>query len=347
MNPKPDSMQRYLKALKPFFIRNAIIAAIGFGILIFIDYIVEGSFFRNFIHMRHVYPLIIVGYILASEGTLWIDKWVSRQFASKTSLPYITLYKIGITLAFYFVLYHLFYFLITPEPFTRKTLVTIFISIVYVILIDLILIISRYKDKLQKEKEANARLKEEKLKSDLHALQNQLNPHFLFNSLNVLVSEIYDDADKAVKYIGQLSDIFRYVLQSSDSFTVPLQKELEFLEAYIYLYKVRYGDALNIEIDENLKTIQAEIPPLVLQILVENCLKHNKIIPTDPLTIFIKQDNGYILVENNLLKKTETFSTTTGLTNIRRRYSLLKNMDIFVEETPTHFRVRVPVIDDR
>ena len=212
MKPKPERMQRYLKALKPFFIRNAIIAAIGFGILIFIDYIVDGSFFENFIHMRHVYPLIVVGYILASEGTLWIDKWVSRKLAPKTSLTFTNLYKIGITLIFYLVLYHIFYFLITPEPFARKTVITILISIVYVILIDLIFIISRYKDKLQKEKEANARLKEEKLKSDLHALQNQLNPHFLFNSLNVLVSEIYDDADKAVKYIGQLSDIFRYVL---------------------------------------------------------------------------------------------------------------------------------------
>ncbi|MFN3556903.1 MAG: sensor histidine kinase [Bacteroidales bacterium] len=337
-------MQSSLKLLKPFVVRNAIIASIGFGILIFIDYIVEGSFFRSFFNQKHIYLLIIAGYILASEGTLWIDKWLTQKHSARLPLTYLNLYKILATIAFYISLYLVFYIIITPEPFARKTLITILISIVYVILIDLILIISRYKDKLQKEQEANARLKEEKLKSDLHALQNQLNPHFLFNSLNVLVSEIYEDADKAVKYIGQLSDIFRYVLQSSENFTVPLQDELEFLNSYIYLYKVRYGEALQVNTDPALTELHAEIPPMVLQILVENCLKHNKIMLTDPLIINIKKDGDQILVENNLIKKTDTFSTTTGLANIRRRYSLLKNMDIFVEETSTHFRVRIPVI---
>ena len=337
-------MKQYLKAMSPFFIRNAIIAAIGFGILIIIDYIAEGSFFRSFQQQRPVYLLIIAGYIIASEGTLWIDNWVNRKHGSKTSFSYLILYKILLTLVFYIFLFFALYFIVTPEPFTRKTIITILISILYVILIDLILIIIRFKNKLHKEKEVNASLREEKLKVDLHALQNQLNPHFLFNSLNVLISEVYEDTDRAVKYIGQLSDTIRYVLQSSNSYTVPLMKELEILQAYIYLYKVRYGDALVVNIDNNLKNMQAEIPPLVLQILVENCLKHNKITLANPLVIDIKKDKDYILVENNLIKKIETFSTTTGLSNIRRRYSLLKNMEIYVEETLTHFRVRVPVI---
>jgi sensor histidine kinase YesM len=344
MNSKSVGMQRYLKIVKPFIVRNVIIATIGFGILIFIDYIVEGSFFKNFRHQYTIYLLVIAGYILASEGTLGIDKWFTNKFESKISFSYLTLYKILTILGFYVFLYFIVYFIITPDPYASKTLITIPISIIYVILIDLILIIIRFKDKLHKEKEINARLKEEKLKSDLHALQNQLNPHFLFNSLNVLMSEIYEGTDKAVKYINQLSDIFRYILQSANSFTVPLQKEMEFLQAYVYIYKVRYADALIVDIDNELYGLQAEIPPMVLQILVENCLKHNKIISSSPLVIVIKKEKDYIIVENNLIKKTETFSTTTGLSNIRRRYSLLLNMDIVVEETPTHFRVKVPVI---
>ncbi len=340
-------MRSCLEKIKPFVLRNAIIAIIGFGILVFIDFIVEGSFFEPFRSQYPVYLLILAGYIFASEGTLFIDKWLSQNYSGRIRVPYLNVVKIACTLVFYVALYQLFYYIITPEPFSTKTLITILISIVYVVLIDLILIISRYKDRLQKEKEANALLREEKLVSDLQALQNQLNPHFLFNSLNVLVSEVYDDADKAVTYIGQLSDILRYVLQSSESFTVPLQKELAFLQSYIYLYKVRYGDALLVHIDEDLHALSAEIPPLVLQILVENCIKHNKIQASNPLTISVKYDKGYILAENNLIKKTDTFSTTTGLANIRRRYALLQSMDVVVKETPDHFRVWVPLIEDR
>lgn len=328
-------------------IRNTIIATIGFGILIFIDYIVDGSFFQSFATHRRAYMLMVLGYILASEGTLLIDKWLNKKLAAHARFRYINLYKVALVAVYYLVLYHILYLAITPGPFTRKIIATILISIVYVILIDLILIISRYKDKLQRKHEENALLKEEKLKSDLQALQNQLNPHFLFNSLNVLVSEIYHDPDGAVKYIGQLSDIFRYVLQSSERFTVALREELDFLQAYIYLYQVKYGEGLIIRIDDQLHRISAEVPPLVLQILVENAIKHNKIIGSNPLSISIRYEKGCIWVENNRIKKTDTFSTTTGLANIRRRYALLKNLDIFVEESPDQFRVRIPLIDEK
>jgi len=339
-------MRSYFNKIKPFVVRNAIIAIIGLGILVVIDFIVEGSFFSALREHSATYLLIVGGYIIASEGTLFIDKWLSQKYGSKIRMQHINLLKIICILIFYFLLYQVFYYIITPEPFTRKTIITILISIIYVVLIDLILIISRYKDRLQMEQEAHARLKEEKLVSDLQALQNQLNPHFLFNSLNVLVSEIYDDADRAVNYISQLSDILRYVLQSSDSFTVTLQKELEFLNSYVYLYKVRYGDALIVEIDDVLNELQAEIPPLVLQILLENCIKHNKIQLNCPLKIDIEYQDGTILVTNNLIKKQDTFSTTTGLANIRKRYALLKKMDIIVKETKTHFQVQVPLIEE-
>lgn len=333
-----------LKSIKPFVVRNAIIAAIGFGILIFVDYIVEGRFFAGFLEQKTTYLLVIFGYILASEGTLWGDKWINRKFAHRSPFWQVSLYKVSATIVYYIVLYNVFYFLISPEPFARKTVMTISISIVYVVLIDLILIISRYKDKLQKEKMENARLKEEKLKSDLHALQNQLNPHFLFNSLNVLISEVYNDVDKAVTYIEQLSDIFRYVLQSNDKYTVAVKDEVEFLESFIYLFKVKYGDSLQVHVDEELKSLQDEIPPMVLQILVENCIKHNTILPSEPLRVEVCKEGEWIRVKNNLIRKKETFSTTTGLKNIRRRYALLKNMDILVEEDTKSFTVKVPLI---
>jgi LytS/YehU family sensor histidine kinase len=158
------------------------------------------------------------------------------------------------------------------------------------------------------------------------------------------VSEIYEDTDKAVKYIEQLSNIFRYILQSSESFTVPVQKELEFLTAFIYLYKVRHGDALVINIDSELQEVNAEVPPMVLQMLVENCLKHNEIKRSNPLGVSIRREGNFVLVENNLIKKSDAISTTTGLKNIRRRYSLLQNMDIYVEETTEKFCVKVPLI---
>jgi sensor histidine kinase YesM len=337
-------IHNFYKRAMPFIIRNTIITVIGCGILIFIDYIVVGEYFSHFLRHGRVYALVILGYIVASEGTLFIDNYLTRKLSSKLSITNVILWKFSVVLLFYSVLYLVFYFLISPEPFARKTQITILISIIYVILIDLILIVNRFRNRLQEEREINSRLKEEKLKSDLYVLQNQLNPHFFFNSLNVLVSEIYEDTEKAVKYIEQLSNIFRYILQSSESFTVPVQKELEFLTAFIYLYKVRHGDALVINIDKELQDVNAEVPPMVLQMLVENCLKHNEIQRSNPLIISIRREGDFVLVENNLIKKSDAISTTTGLRNIRRRYSLLQNMDIYVEETPEQFCVKVPLI---
>ena len=189
------------------------------------------------------------------------------------------------------------------------------------------------------------KLKQEKVKSDYKALQNQLNPHFLFNNLNMLVSEIRRDQEKAVRITEELSDVYRYVLQSKDHETVPLEDELEFAESFMYLQKVRFGD--NLVLTKNIapEAMSLHLPPLTLQVLLENAIKHNVVSSVKPLHIEMYDDEDYLEVKNNFQPRKSTYSTHTGLKNIKLRYSIIsqRNMEIFLEDDV--FRVKVPLLN--
>ena len=128
-------------------------------------------------------------------------------------------------------------------------------------------------------------------------LRSQVNPHFLFNSLNALTNLVYEDQDKAAKFIKQLSEVYRYLLETRDKEIVPLEEEKKFLESYLYLQKIRFGDKLNLEI--SLEDNSCMIPPLVLQMLAENAIKHNEVSEENPLTIRLYVAGDFIVVENN------------------------------------------------
>ncbi|GEM_PF-160438 len=177
------------------------------------------------------------------------------------------------------------------------------------------------------------------------ALRAQLNPHFLFNSFNVLSDLVYSDQEQAVKFIRQLSDLFHYVLNSREKDLVPLSEELLFLESYNYLLKIRFGEKLRITtcIDSN---IQGLVVPMSLQLLVENAVKHNEVSEKFPLEIKIKSNNGYLEVENaRKPKETGETSKNTGLANIIQQYSLFTDQQVEVTETNEIFRVRIPIIN--
>jgi sensor histidine kinase YesM len=176
------------------------------------------------------------------------------------------------------------------------------------------------------------------------SLKSQVNPHFLFNSLNALSNLIYEDERKAAVFIQELSGIYRYVIDTQERETVPLREELAFLESYIYLQQIRFGEKLRVSID--LKDVSAEVAPLALQMLIENAIKHNVISEEDPLEITVETDGDFIMVTNNLQKKKSLGedSPGLGLENIRRRYEMLTTEEIQVERTPGHFRVKLPLL---
>lgn len=190
------------------------------------------------------------------------------------------------------------------------------------------------------------RLEKENISSQLQALQAQVNPHFLFNSLSSLVSLIETDKGLAIQFVQELSDVYRYLLQQKSERLVHVCDELKFINSFIYLHKARCGESLKAEIRIDGKFGNYLIPPQTLQILAENAIKHNIISQSRPLTIKLYTGGGSsIVVENNLQKKISTQRHTgLGLENIRERYRLLGRKNIKVEDEGGIFRVTVPMI---
>lgn len=189
------------------------------------------------------------------------------------------------------------------------------------------------------------KLKQENLQSQFAALKNQVNPHFLFNSLNTLATIIPEDSDQAVEFVQKLSSVYRYLLQYKDDETVELKTELDCIEAYFFLQKIRFGDNLIVNITVPKQYFAKLIPPLTLQILVENAIKHNIISKQKPLHVDIYVDDaGMLVTRNNLQKKKSVESSTKiGLQNLINRFSYIFNQSIDIFETETDFLVKVPL----
>lgn len=187
-------------------------------------------------------------------------------------------------------------------------------------------------------------LKVEMMAYKYESLRNQINPHFLFNSFNVLSDLVYADQAMAVKFINQLSELFRYVLDSRDKELVSLADELDFMKSYIYLLKTRFEDKLELNIGLNAEPDEL-IVPMTLQLLVENAVKHNEISEAYPLQINIRRDSSYLEVENTLrVKKVGENSKNTGLKNIIQQFSYFTDRQIEVNATDGKFLVRVPIL---
>lgn len=201
-------------------------------------------------------------------------------------------------------------------------------------------------------------MEKEKMRYQFEALKNQVNPHFLFNSLNVLASLAYQDADKTNVFTKKLAEVYRYLLKTSDHQTVSLEEELRFTKAFLYLEEIRFGNALQVIIDDAADTadeaeeaVEAEVAdskrsarviPASLQMLVENAIKHNIATSSSPLVIHISINRKSIIVSNNLQLRSYVGSKNgIGLANLRTQYTLhhealkiLKNEKEFIVELP-------------
>lgn len=188
-------------------------------------------------------------------------------------------------------------------------------------------------------------LKRAHLALQYQSLKDQISPHFLFNSLSSLATLINTDTGKATEFVHKLSDVYRYVLEQHENELVPLKDDLKFLEDYIFLQKIRFGDNLqvqnNLELDQNRLVI-----PLSLQMLVENAIKHNEISAEHPLVIGItSMGKGHVIVKNNLQRKEVSEpSPGTGLENLKKQITWFSDDPLLVQEEPDAFIVRMPTI---
>ncbi len=192
--------------------------------------------------------------------------------------------------------------------------------------------------------EENKNLTIENFKNRYEALKNKTDPHFLFNSLNSLSGLIGADDARAQEYLIQLSTVFRYTMQDYD--IVTLTDELHFTQSYIYLMKIRYGEAFSVNINIPEKYNDYYILPIAIQTLVENSVKHNEVSLRKPLTISIDiKDSDMLVVENNLQpKKDSVHGSELGLSNLNERYMLMFNQNINIIVDETSFKVEIPLI---
>lgn len=204
----------------------------------------------------------------------------------------------------------------------------------------LIFVILLWQTSLQREQ----KLREENLIFQNQTLRNQINPHFLFNSLNTLSALIPIHPESAEKFILRLSSIYRYILENSSKEAVPLLLEIEFINNYFDLHRIRDDDKIQLEINAR-EAEKFKIMPVSLQILVENAVKHNMATRENPLKIDILIENQYIIVKNNIQKPgTKLKSTGMGLQNLRERVRLSTGKQLEVKETSGEFVVKVPLL---
>ncbi|MEZ2444336.1 sensor histidine kinase [Chitinophaga sp. RCC_12] len=190
------------------------------------------------------------------------------------------------------------------------------------------------------------RLMRENIQARYDALRNQIDPHFFFNSLSVLTNLVYKSADLSADYITQLAKTYRYILDKKFENLVPVQTELDFLDAYLFLIQIRHQQSIQFSADipDKVKT-KGMIPPVTLQMLVENAIKHNRFSAQDPLLITIKSDGHFLVVSNHKRPKVHPeISSGIGLENIQKRYALISNSNIEISETAEMFIVKLPII---
>jgi two-component system, LytTR family, sensor kinase len=196
----------------------------------------------------------------------------------------------------------------------------------------------------RKAVEREHQLSEENLKYKYRNLKSQVNPHFLFNSLNTLSEIIYEDAKKADIYIQKLSGIYRYILENEETDLIPLNEEIEFVKQYFNLQKERDNNKILLDIDFS-NANSYKIIPVSLQILVENALKHNAMSEENPLKIQIFNGNGFIVVSNVIQRKNILESSPqTGLSNLRERVKLILGKEVVICQDNNLFLVKLPII---
>jgi len=218
------------------------------------------------------------------------------------------------------------------------------ICLVFSVLSTLIYHFIYFYKSIQDKKVTHHKIKEGRVTAQLGALKNQLDPHFLFNSLNVLTSLIEESPEKAQQFTTTLSRVYRYVLEHKEEDTIPLEEEFKFANAYMKLLKMRFENGLLYHIPESPSEGHFKIAPLSLQLLLENAIKHNSISEASPLEIKVYEADGYLFVSNNIQLKKSFHSSGIGLQNIIKRYKSLTDKEVLISELDNQFIVQLPIL---
>jgi len=327
-----------------FILANAILSFLIIAIFM-------NGFFSN-------WKVFGIGYLWAFSisitqwgGIQWLHGLVDRHISwieapARKTVVQIVVFLIYSTTAFVLVQFFNFYVWrgITPGQSWESIVKSIPYTLLVSFLISLIFTVIGFFQAWRRSFIQAEKLKVEMMAYKYESLRNQINPHFLFNSLNVLSDLVYDDQKLAVKFIRQLSDLFRYVLDSRDKELVPLGEELDFMQSFTFLLKTRFEDKLQITVDVE-PSADDYIVPMTLQLLVENAVKHNEVSEAFPLKIEIRKTGDFLEVKNNLQPKSAgDDSKKTGLKNITQQFAFFSDQPIKIISTDEFYAVRVPIL---
>lgn len=285
-------------------------------------------------------------------GCRWIVIWTGIAFPWTkqpvkhllTEIGLIVTYTYVVSLLIYFLVKYTHFYALDEFVFWREYFVSAGISMVISFIHEGIFFFHQWKLHLLR---AEA-LEKENMSSKYETLKSQVNPHFLFNSLNTLTALIEENKADALDYVAQMSGFFRQILQLGNMPLITLPEELEMINTYYLLQQKRYGNAFRLDINLSEAALKTFIPPLTLQMLVENAVKHNTVSAKKPLTIkLFDTENNFLVVENNLQIRLENApGTGTGLRNIINRYALATSEKVMINQSAFSFTIALPLIKE-
>jgi sensor histidine kinase YesM len=321
------------------------------GIGLMISILFKPLFFREDPFFDAIFIVITMATVVIIEGNLRIDNWLNGKYAwiimPKKRIIFQFLTSLIYTVLLLYVLMYTIHILKSGKyewfnPKMKQVFIPAIFSTITVIAIDIGY--QFFKSWRQSLIEVE-KYKTESANAQLQNLKNQLNPHFLFNNLSVLTSLVYKNQDKAVDFINELSKVYRYVLENKSSELVPLQEELAFLDHYIYLLKIRFEEGISFDINIDKNKFSAYLPPMCLQMLVENTIQHNETSQANPLKVLIYTNDNLVIVENPIQPRSDkTESSQTGLKNIQSRYAFFTAQKIQIINDGKVFKVVLPLI---
>ena len=287
-------------------------------VFIFYNYSWKDYFISHKFNTKQRLALIILSNLILLIGFIYLDFCINKYFTKEIADPV----DIGGYLQNYFINHALVLIISIVTPY-------VLLRIEKIKAIELNLI----------------KLKEEKIKAELAALKEQISPHFFFNTLSTLSTIVRNENEEAgLEFIQDISDTFRYTLTEAKADLVFLKQEIDFITSYLYLLQKRFGEKLQFEINISDLDRKKRIPPMSIQLLIENAIQHNVMTKLSPLKITITTQNDSICIINNLQEKEQVESFGLGLANLDNRYKLLSNKKIIIQRDDSNFMVQLPLL---
>jgi LytS/YehU family sensor histidine kinase len=296
-----------------------------------------------------IFAMLTFGMTVMWDGIRLLSAWLDKKLPYERGIMMRMVVQVGISILF-IIFFRNIWVIFFDENFPAE-ITPIVRHIVFILDILIVLDINanyiglHFFNEWKKSAVQAERLQKERAQVQFDNLKNQLNPHFLFNSLTSLNSLIFDNQELASDFLQHLSRVYRYVLQTKDRELVSLSTELDFISNYVFLLQTRFGEMLDIKFDVPERELERQIVPVTLQILIENAIKHNIISENKPLIISIYIEADALVVENNLQRKmlVET-SNKTGLDNMKTLYSYYTERPLEIVENSQVFAAKLPLL---